>query len=496
MDVRRTFAWLALVALATAAPRVAAAQDAASMEAMQRQLEAVLEQNRALTERIDGLEDEVRSARDEAARARAIASEAPPVSAPARDSALFSAPLGGGARFQLMDVSLDVLTAAGASSVEDEFLELLQGGGHDPRRRGFSLPAAELSFAGAVDPFFTGEAHLLYFLDPEGESAFEIEEAFVQTQMLPFGLERHGLQLELGHFFTEFGRINPTHPHAWHWQDQPVVSSRFFGEDGMRNPGVRAGWLLPVPWFSELHLGAQNAQGETMVSFNASDEVFEERPVGGRPFGSDGTRSLGDLVYLARWVNGFDLGDTVSGQLGVSGLLGPNATGPDGRTVIYGADLVLKWKPLATDRGWPFVVFESEIMARHYKADSFFGCPVEEQEEEDCDDPLALSGDTLHDWGGYAQLLYGFRRGWAAGLRYEYATGSGDSVELFDGRSGDPFRDDRHRISPLLVWYPSEFSRVRFQYNYDRAEFLDEDDAHSFWVGLEFLFGSHPAHRF
>lgn len=51
----------------------------------------------------------------------------------------------------------------------------------------------------------------------------------------------------------------------------------------LRAPGVRLGWLLPVPWFSEVHLGAQNANGETMLSFLASDEAFEERPIGGGP---------------------------------------------------------------------------------------------------------------------------------------------------------------------------------------------------------------------
>ena len=127
-----------------------------------------------------------------------------------------------------------------------------------------------------------------------------------------------GFQLEFGHFFTEFGRLNPVHPHAWDFMDQPVVLTRFFGEDGMRGPGVRLGWLLPLGWTSELHFGAQTAKGETMVSFLANDEVFEERPIGGRPFASGETRDPGDLVYLLRWVNGFDVSDTVSGQVGVS----------------------------------------------------------------------------------------------------------------------------------------------------------------------------------
>jgi hypothetical protein len=64
------------------------------------------------------------------------------------------------------------------------------------------------------------------------------------------------------------------------------------------------------------------------------------------------------------------------------------------------------------------------------------------------------------------------------------------------GRDADPFRDDRYRVSPLLVWYASEFARLRLQYNYDRADHLTNDRAHSVWLVLEALIGTHPAHKF
>jgi hypothetical protein len=479
-------------ALALTAPLAARGDDAA-LDALRRQMEALAAENREMRQTIQELAGEVRSARDEARAAQEAArASAPAPAAGGSGGAPLLSTSGGGVRLQLMDVSLDVLAAAGWSSATDDALVQLQGGGHDPNQRGFTLQQAELSFQGAVDPYFTGEAHLITFVDPEGESRFEVEEAFATTSQLPFGLHEHGLQLELGQFFTEFGRINPQHPHQWDWQDQPFVITRFFGGDGMRGPGVRAGWLTPLPWFSEVHLGVQNADGETMTSFLANDEVFEERGIGGRPFGDPGVRRGDDLVYLARWVNGVDLSDTWSAQLGVSSLFGPNATGGDGRTGIYGTDVVVKWSPLNTDRGWPFLKLQAEMLYRDYHADDFFGC----LEEEDCDDPVFLADDDLEDWGFYAQALWGFRRGWAAGLRYEYGTGSGESVLAYDGRDADPFRADRHRVSPLLVFHPSEFSRLRLQYNYDLADHLGKDDVHSLWAGIEFLFGAHPAHGY
>ncbi len=387
----------------------------------------------------------------------------------------------GGATMRLIDVSFDALFAAGASTKRDQELQSLEGGGHDPRKRGFTVQNVELSFSGAVDPYLNAESHIVYFLDPlTGESNVELEEAFFTTQKLPYQL-----QLKGGQFFTEFGRINPQHPHQWDWQDQPIINTRLFGPDGMRGPGFRLSWLTPLPWYSELYFGMQNANGETMTSFLSEAAAFAERPVGGRPFVDRDVRSLRDLAYLARWGNSWDLSDEVSAVLGFSGLYGPNATGPDGETWIYGADLKLKWRPVNNFRGWPFLLLQSEIMGRNYRADKFF----------DPASGISLSSATLKDWGFYTQLLWGFRNTWAAGIRYEYASGSGNSVNVDFGagtvaivsRNSDAFRGDRHRASPLLVWQPTEFSRLRLQYNYDhyseRVPEFNGREAHSVWLG-------------
>jgi hypothetical protein len=478
----------------------------ASIEA---QVAELMRRNAEMERAIAALQQEVRSARDDARAAREQAEGSrlappPPVSATPTDDFATDAPLlsrsVGRAKLQLLDISLDTLFAVGGSTANEGDLLTLQGGEHDPRNQGFTLQQVELSFMGAVDPYLAGEAHLVYFLDEEGESRFEIEEAFMTTQMLPFGLEEFGFQVEGGHFFTEYGRINPVHPHAWDWQDQPLVNTRLLGGDGIRQVGFRLGWLTPLPWFSELSLGVQNGRGETMVSFLANDEVFTERPIGGRPFTRRSVNGPDDLTWLARWTNGFDLSDTLSGLLGFSGLFGPNATGGSGKTIIYGADFTLKWRPLVSDRGWPFVTWQTEFSGRSYEADSYVGCPG----DPDCAAQPFLAGETLNDWGLYSQVNWGFRRGWAAGLRAEYATGDGLNVEFDEiaetwtpvSRNSDPYRADRVRISPLLTFHPSEFSRLRLQYNYDHAENLDDESVHTVWAGFEFLFGAHPAHGY
>lgn len=387
---------------------------------------------------------------------------------------------------RLIDLSFVPSFFAGSSTERDESIRTIQGGNHDPHKRGFTLAQGEIGLSGVVDPYFRGQAYIITFIDAAtGETGIELEEAFLTTQSLPYGL-----QLEVGHFLTEFGQINHRHPHQWDWIDQPVINTRLFGGDGMRAPGFRAGWLLPAPWFSELHFGMQNANGETMPSFFGShEEAFEPSQIGNRPAIGRDTKALKDFVYLSRWNNSWSLRDDLGVVLGLSGLYGPNDTGPRGDTWIYGADMKWRWRPANNFRGWPFLTWQTEIMQRDYKADRFIHF-----DEEAPEDAITLPGRTLHDWGLYSQLLYGFHYGWASGMRFEYAGGSGQSI---DGRKNDPFRSDRIRVSPLLAFHPSEFSRIRLQYNYDRANHLtDGKSAHSVWLSFEWLYGSHPPHEY
>ena len=66
----------------------------------------------------------------------------------------------------------------------------------------------------------------------------------------------------------------------------------------------------------------------------------------------------------------------------------------------------------------------------------------------------------------------------------------------FVDRDEDPFRSRRYRISPLLVYQPSEFSRIRLQYNYDNDANLSSNIGHSVWAGVEFSLGAHGAHTY
>ena len=379
-------------------------------------------------------------------------------------------PIGIGNGKNYMNISFDGLFALAYSS--DKHLDQIEVGDHDPMQRGFNARNIELAFDGAVDPYFEGFANIVFKLDNDNNTDVEVEEAFLQTTSLPFNL-----QLKGGQFFSAFGRINPTHPHTWDFADYPIVAGKFLGPDGLRGVGAQISWIVPVPWYSQLILGVQNGRGGTGYSFrNPGDNgVFYDRLTTDREM-----RGLEDFVWIPRWENSVDLSPTQVVLAGVSGAFGSNETGGTSRTQIYGADLLYKWKSANAEGGFPFVKWQSEFMYRRFEA----GRGINQSF------PVA---ETFDDWGLYSQVLWGFKKGWVAGVR-------GDYYDAEDSKfTSDIDRQSRSRISANLTWYPTEFSKIRLQYNHD---FLDETfflagrDVDSVFLQFEFILGAHGAHKF
>jgi len=359
-----------------------------------------------------------------------------------------------------MNISFDGLFTAGGSTAQD--LEKLETGGHDPNQRGFTVQNLETVFEGAIDPYFKGQANIIFQIDKDGESFLEVEEAYLTSMSLPLNL-----QAKAGTFFTEFGRLNQFHPHAWDFADQPLVNGRFLSPDGLRNPGARLSWLAPTSNYTELFIAVQDSQGETVRSFRNEDALFGREAVDTR------VRNMGDMLYVPRIATSFDLTDEQTILLGASAAFGPNSTGTDENTLIYGLDMFWKWKSKYAAGGFPFITWQTEVMGRRFEA----GADINAE----------LPDEVMNNWGTYSQVMWGFKKRWVAGFRGDYVDG--------EKYAEDPLSYERWRLSPNLTFYPSEFSKIRLQYNYD--DILENDSTeHSVFLQFEFLLGSHGAHKF
>ena len=328
--------------------------------------------------------------------------------------------------------------------------EVLQTGAHDPTETGFTLQQLELAVGAAVDPYFRFDANLVFTL-----FGVEIEEAYATTLGLPAAL-----QVRLGQFLTAFGRINGTHPHAWHFADQPFAIGRVFGGEGNRGLGVELSWLTPLPWYVLLVGSVTGAAGDgTARSFFGEQDLGIDGPL--------------DLQYTAAIEQFFPFGDDLSLFWGLSGAFGPNPTGRDNRTEIYGTDLYLKWRPI-TEQSDHEVHAQAELLYRRRQI------------------PL----DVLQDLSGYAQLFVRFAQRWGAAARYEWGSPVWDLDGVRAGDYLDPFWDGhRHRASLSLTHDPTEFSRLRLQASADVPDWLP-DPVWAVFLQTEFVTGAHGSHSY
>lgn len=370
---------------------------------------------------------------------RALAEDAPatpetPVAAPLPTMGL-------GRIFQSMNPDIAIIMDVAAAAFSDP--NPLQIGAHDPRRNGFNLQQLEMSIGSPVDPFLRFDSNIVF-----SQFGVEIEEAYATSMGLPYDL-----QARAGQFLTRFGRINPTHPHSWEFADQPLVLGKFMGPEGNRGLGVELSWLSPLPWYAEVVGSLTDAQGAASArSFLGASS----QPVL-TPLDVQATTALKQFFPLSRdW----------SLAWGLSGATGPNPTGRANRSDLFGSDLYLKYRPLAGD-SFTTVSLTAEGFARRRQ----------------------VPGDNLVDYGGYTSLFWRFAQQWGTAVRLERVTGvPGDYL--------DPeWAGDRTRLSADLTFWPTEFSRLRWQVSRDQPSWRNEPIYGTF-LTLETVIGAHGAHQF
>jgi outer membrane murein-binding lipoprotein Lpp len=346
-----------------------------------------------------------------------------------------------------------------------------QGHEHAALEEGYNLRHLELYFSGEVDPYFKA-----YATAAVSEDGAEMEEAVIQTTCLPAGF-----QLQAGKFFSHFGRLNQQHSHQWDFVDQPLIYEKTLGEDGLNDRGVQLSWLAPTPF--HLVAGVEAFQGDNELLFShIGGDVLPDK---------DGPRL---------WVGWIKFSPNLPQKHGVqAGLFGgrgvhqeehdgdsdgTNDQWLDGHGEFLGGDFVYKYD-CNSAYGLGDFTLQGEYFWRKKDLSVYL----------DNLNPAFEGRDSIDKQDGYyIQALYGFLPRWRAGLRWE-EVGLTNESEFPDGTSES--YDASSRISGMLDFTPTEFSRIRIQANRGQYELADgPEDLWQIYVQLMISLGTHGAHKF
>jgi hypothetical protein len=333
------------------------------------------------------------------------------------------------------------------------------GGETGPAPEGLSLAETEIVISANVDDKFTAMLTVPIAIE-DGEVAVELEEAWVETLALPAGFS-----LRMGRFYADIGYLNDKHFHSWDFADQPLVYQAFLGGQYL-DDGLQMRWLAPTDFYLEL-------TGELLRG--------GRYPAGGAAHSGLGSTTLGmktggDAGFSNSWIFGLswlsaDADERESGSEDSPLLF-------TGDTDIYIADFVWKWAPNGNSKDQNFK-FQAEYMWRDedgiYNVPEGYAGPWNESQQ-----------------GWYAQAIYQPFPHWRFGARVGRVSADVPPTEWI-GTPLYPIGNNPTRYSLMADWSNSEFSRLRFQYNYDKTSLEDDNQ-----FGLQYIFsiGAHGAHSF
>ena len=324
---------------------------------------------------------------------------------------------------------------------------------------GFSLAESEITMSATVDDKFMAMLTVPIALE-DGEVEVELEEAWVETLKLP-----GGTAIRMGRFFSAIGYLNDKHFHSWDFTDMPLAYQAFLGNQYIAD-GLQLRWLAPLDFY---------------LQFTGELAWGDRYPVGGSDVSGLSSKSLGvktggDIGFSNSWLLGFSwLGLDARGR--ESGRE-DNPVIFDGNGDIFIADFIWKWAPNGNSRERNFK-FQAEYLWR------------DEKGEYTVSDGLPGPWD-YGQRGWYAQAIFQPFPRWRFGARVDRLSADNPGPAWL-GTDLFPQAGSLSRYSLMADWSNSEFSRLRFQYNYDKASLVDDNQ-----FGLQYIFsiGAHGAHSF
>lgn len=263
--------------------------------------------------------------------------------------------------------------------------------------------------------------------------AFHEEEVEIEEAYLTSLVDLQGFQFRAGQFLLPFGRQNSKHIEQWDFVNTPLINRYFLGVENLNEIGVELSYLFPTPFFLQAQTTVSN--GDNEASFNGGQSE--------------------DMLYQGRLSASVDLPHDVTLLWGGSAAFGWNDSAPGNSTQLYGGDLLVKWK----GRNYRGLTWQSEYLIRHMEL-----------------------GGAASDGGLYSYMDYRFLKRWHAGVRVDAVGFPGETL------------NNEWRLGPIVTFTPTEFSRLRLQYDYDKPD--GQEAVHAVALQLQFNIGPHGAHAF
>lgn len=338
------------------------------------------------------------------------------------------------------------------------FFHTHDGHAHMPfnAERGFNFNYSELYITSTVNPYFdlVGIFHL-------GEDSFEIEEGYFTTRSLPFNLKLKG-----GKFYSKIGRLNEQHHHDWDFADAPLIYRAVFGEDNLLEKGAQLTWLAPTPFY--LLFGTEVLQGDNENNFNRNGFLVPKNISTNCNTNSQNCIKVSDTkkpnLYTFFVKPSFDIGNVsilaglsyAQGKTRINHLEDKDRHALSGTTKIYGLDLTARYNI----DSYRYISWQSEYFYR-----KFDGVKYSYKNNN-----LITSSLEKKQAGFYSQIIYKFDQRWRVGARYDLI----NKNDVFVDNKNMNLPDNLYKYSFMIDFLPSEFSRIRLQYNYDRSLFLGD----------------------
>ncbi len=335
---------------------------------------------------------------------------------------------------------------------------------------GFSLGHSEIIFSSNIDDKFFGQ-FTLAVAEHDNEIEVELEEAFFETLALGGGFNLRG-----GRFYSAIGYLNQQHRHVWDFYDAPLVYRGLFG-DQYFDDGFRLSFIAPTDIFLE---------------FGAEAFAGHKYPAGGEHSGVGSwtafTNIGGDIGISHSWQAGLSYwsADDVEREYGGHAHAATSVEVPlfSGDSRIMGANAVYKWAPDGNYREQ-----NVKIQFEYFNRDETGDITLLNSS------PVETSTLDSRQSGWYLQGTWKFIRSWQAGIRYDLldSDNTGSDFGVLDEAGLVANGHTPERVSVMAEWIPSEFSRIRLQYNRDDSYQVSDNQV---YLQYTFSMGSHGAHAF